>query len=224
MGPLIEWVLHVDKHLIELMEAIGAGWLYCVLFAVVFCETGLIVLPFLPGDSLLFAVGALCAIPESPMQLWVLLPLLSVAAIVGDAVNYWVGYQLGPKVFKSETSRWFNRDHLLKAQSFYEKYGSKTIIIARFIPIVRTFAPFVAGIGKMNFAKFWFYNVIGGVAWVCIFLIAGYLLGRIEFIQKNFFMVTIGIILVSVLPVAWEWLSARRERLSKSTSKPSDAA
>lgn len=224
MGPLIEWVLHVDKHLIELMEAIGAGWLYFVLFAVVFCETGLIVLPFLPGDSLLFAVGALCAIPESPMKLWVLLPLLSVAAIVGDAVNYWVGYQLGPKVFKSETSRWFNRDHLLKAQSFYEKYGSKTIIIARFIPIVRTFAPFVAGIGKMNFAKFWFYNVIGGVAWVCIFLIAGYVLGRIEFIQKNFFMVTIGIILVSVLPVAWEWLSARRERLSKSTSKPRDAA
>lgn len=224
MSSLIEWVLHVDKHLIELMEAIGAGWLYIVLFAIVFCETGLIVLPFLPGDSLLFAVGALCAIPESPLQLWVLLPLLSVAAIVGDAVNYWMGYHVGPRVFKSETSRWFNRDHLLKAQSFYEKYGAKTIIIARFIPIVRTFAPFVAGIGKMNFAKFWFYNVIGGVAWVCIFLVAGYLLGRIEFIQKNFFMVTIGIILVSVLPIAWEWLSSRREHRAKSTATPSDVA
>lgn len=225
MGALIEWVLHVDKHLVELMEAIGAGWLYVVLFAIVFCETGLIVLPFLPGDSLLFAVGALCAIPESPLQLWVLLPLLSLAAIVGDAVNYWVGYQVGPRVFKSETSRWFNRDHLLKAQSFYEKYGAKTVIIARFIPIVRTFAPFVAGIGKMNFAKFWFYNVIGGVAWVCIFLIAGYLLGRMEFIQKNFFMVTIGIIFVSVLPIAWEWFSARRQNRSKSTATtPSDAA
>ena len=210
MSQLIEWVLHVDKHLKELMVAIGAEWLYLVLFLIVFCETGLIVLPFLPGDSLLFAVGALCAIPDSPLQLWVLLPLLSVAAILGDAVNYWAGFHIGPRIFKSESSRWFNREHLLKAQGFYEKYGSKTIVIARFIPIVRTFAPFVAGIGKMNFAKFWFYNIVGGVAWVSIFLLAGYFLGRLELIQKNFCLVTIGIILVSVLPIAWEWLQSRR--------------
>jgi len=210
MSQLIEWVLHVDKHLQELMVAIGAEWLYLVLFLIVFCETGLIVLPFLPGDSLLFAVGALCALPDSPLQLWVLLPLLSVAAILGDAVNYWAGFHTGPRIFKSESSRWFNREHLLKAQGFYEKYGSKTIVIARFIPIVRTFAPFVAGIGKMNFAKFWFYNIVGGVAWVSIFLLAGYFLGRLELIQKNFFLVTIGIILVSVLPIVWEWLQSRR--------------
>jgi len=210
MSQLIEWVLHVDKHLQELMVAIGAEWLYLVLFLIVFCETGLIVLPFLPGDSLLFAVGALCALPDSPLQLWVLLPLLSVAAILGDAVNYWAGFHTGPRIFKSESSRWFNRDHLLKAQGFYEKYGSKTIVIARFIPIVRTVAPFVAGIGKMNFAKFWLYNILGGVAWVSIFLLAGYFLGRLEFIQKNFFLVTIGIILVSVLPIAWEWFQSRR--------------
>jgi membrane-associated protein len=210
MSQLIEWVLHVDKHLKELMVAIGAEWLYLVLFLIVFCETGLIVLPFLPGDSLLFAVGALCAIPDSPLQLWVLLPLLSVAAILGDAVNYWAGFHIGPRIFKSESSRWFNREHLLKAQGFYEKYGSKTIVIARFIPIVRTFAPFVAGIGKMNFAKFWFYNIVGGVAWVSIFLLAGYFLGRLELSQKNFCLVTIGIILVSVLPIAWEWLQSRR--------------
>jgi membrane-associated protein len=212
MSQLIEWVLHVDKHLKELMDAVGAEWLYFVLFAVVFCETGLIVLPFLPGDSLLFAVGALCAIPDSPLQLWVLLPLLIVAAIAGDAVNYWAGYQIGPRIFSSPSSRWFNRDHLLKAQSFYERYGAKTIVIARFIPIVRTFAPFVAGIGKMNFTRFWLYNVVGGVTWVSLFLIAGYLLGRWEVIQKNFFLITIGIILVSVLPIAWEWYQARRHR------------
>jgi membrane-associated protein len=210
MGQVIEWILHVDRHLQDLMLAIGPGWLYLVLFAIIFCETGLVIMPFLPGDSLLFAVGALCALPDSPLQLGIMIPLLTLAAILGDAVNYWLGYQTGPRVFKSDSSRWFNREHLQRAQSFYEKYGSKTIILARFIPIVRTFAPFVAGVGKMNFFKFWFYNVLGGIFWVALFLSAGYWMGTWEIIQKNFFLVTIGIIAVSLLPIAWEWMRSRR--------------
>lgn len=211
MSSLIEWILHVDRHLRELMEAIGPGWLYLVLAVIVFCETGLVVTPFLPGDSLLFAVGALCAIEGSPLSLWVMLPLLCFAAIAGDAVNYWIGNYLGPRVFRSETSRWFNKNHLLRAQAFYDRYGSKAIVLARFIPIVRTFAPFVAGIGRMNFLRFWFYNIFGGVVWVTLFLVAGYWMGTWEIVQKNFFLVTIGIIFVSLLPVAWEWYQARRE-------------
>jgi membrane-associated protein len=211
MSSLIEWILHVDRHLRELMEAIGPGWLYLVLAVIVFCETGLVVTPFLPGDSLLFAVGALCAIEGSPLSLWVMLPLLCFAAIAGDAVNYWIGNYLGPRVFRSETSRWFNKNHLLRAQAFYDRYGSKAIVLARFIPIVRTFAPFVAGIGRMNFLRFWFYNIVGGVVWVTLFLVAGYWMGTWEIVQKNFFLVTIGIIFVSLLPVAWDWYQARRE-------------
>ena len=211
MSSLIEWILHVDRHLRELMEAIGPGWLYLVLAVIVFCETGLVVTPFLPGDSLLFAVGALCAIEGSPLSLWVMLPLLCFAAIAGDAVNYWIGNYLGPRVFRSETSRWFNKNHLLRAQAFYDRYGSKAIVLARFMPIVRTFAPFVAGIGRMNFLRFWFYNIVGGVVWVTLFLVAGYWMGTWEIVQKNFFLVTIGIIFVSLLPVAWEWYQARRE-------------
>jgi membrane-associated protein len=211
MSNLIEWVLHVDRHLRELMEAIGPGWLYLVLAGIVFCETGLVVTPFLPGDSLLFAVGALCALEGSPLQWWVMLPLLCAAAILGDAVNYWIGNYLGPRVFRSDTSRWFNKNYLLRAQAFYDRYGAKAIVMARFIPIVRTFAPFVAGIGKMNFFRFWFYNVVGGVVWVTLFLAAGYWMGSWEIVQKNFFLVTIGIIFVSILPIAWEWFQARRE-------------
>lgn len=211
MSNLIEWVLHVDRHLRELMEAIGPGWLYLVLAGIVFCETGLVVTPFLPGDSLLFAVGALCALEGSPLQWWIMLPLLCAAAILGDAVNYWIGNYVGPRVFRSDTSRWFNKNYLLRAQAFYDRYGAKAIVMARFIPIVRTFAPFVAGIGKMNFLRFWFYNVVGGVVWVTLFLAAGYWMGSWEIVQKNFFLVTIGIIFVSILPIVWEWFQARRE-------------
>lgn len=200
------------------MEAVGAPWLYSILFLIVFCETGLVILPFLPGDSLLFAAGSLCAIDGSPMSIWVLWPLLSVAAILGDAVNYWIGFNTGSRVFKSETSNWFHREHLDRAQRFYDRYGAKTIILARFVPIVRTFAPFVAGIGKMNFFKFWLYNIVGGVVWVTLFLFAGYFLAKVEWIQKNFFLVTIGIILLSVLPILWElWQEKRRRTKENST-------
>ena len=210
MRTAIDWILHLDKHLREVMEAVGAEWVYGILFLIVFCETGLVIMPFLPGDSLLFAAGTLCAIDASPLSVWVLWPLLIVAAVLGDAVNYWIGYKTGPKIFRSESSRWFHREHLDRAQRFYEKYGAKTIILARFMPIIRTFAPFVAGIGKMNFFRFWFYNIVGAVAWVSLFLFAGYQLAKVEWIQKNFSLVTIGIILVSVLPIAWEYLQERK--------------
>lgn len=168
-------------------------------------------MPFLPGDSLLFALGAMCAIDGSQLSLWVMAPLLIVAAILGDAVNYWLGAFFGPRIFSSEKIWWLNRKHLEKAQKFYDKYGAKTIVMARFVPIVRTFAPFVAGIAGMNFGKFWMYNVVGAVVWVLIFLTSGYLVGNIDVVKNNFSLVTIGIILVSVLPIAWEWLAHRRE-------------
>ena len=185
-------------------------WLYVVLFAIIFCETGLVVTPFLPGDSLLFAVGALAATVGSQIQLAWLIPLLIIAAVVGDAVNYACGRFIGPKVFQWEGSWLLNRKHLERAQSFYEKYGSKTIVLARFVPIVRTFAPFVAGIGQMQYRRFWFYNVIGGVTWVVLFLLLGYWFGNLEIVKKNFELVIFGIVGLSVLPMVIEWWRARQ--------------
>ena len=212
LKTLLDWVLHLDHHLNELVVSVGPIWVYVVLFAIIFCETGLVVMPFLPGDSLLFAVGAMCAITDSPLNLAILIPLLIVAAIMGDALNYWIGAKVGPKVFFSDTSRWLNRTHLDRAQYFYEKYGSKAIIIARFVPIVRTFAPFVAGIGKMNFGRFWLYNIVGGAVWVSLFLVAGFWFGNIELVKNNFILVTLGIIALSVIPIAYEWMIAKKAR------------
>jgi len=208
---VLSWVLHLDRHLNELVIQVGPNWLYAVLFLIIFCETGLVVMPFLPGDSLLFAVGALCAIDGSPLSLLVMIPLLIAAAVAGDAVNYWIGAKVGPQVFRSESSRWLNKKHLDSAQKFYERYGSKTIILARFVPIVRTFAPFVAGVGRMHFGRFWLYNVVGGSVWVTLFLIAGYWVGNWQVVKDNFIFVTIGIIAVSVIPIAWEWMKARKQ-------------
>ena len=212
LKTLLDWVLHLDHHLNELVVSVGPVWVYVVLFAIIFCETGLVVMPFLPGDSLLFAVGAMCAITDSPLNLAILIPLLIVAAIMGDALNYWIGAKVGPKVFFSDTSRWLNREHLDRAQYFYEKYGSKAIIIARFVPIVRTFAPFVAGIGKMNFGRFWLYNIVGGAVWVSLFLVAGFWFGNIELVKNNFIFVTVGIIALSVIPIAYEWMKAKKAK------------
>jgi membrane-associated protein len=178
-------------------------------------------IPFLPGDSLLFAVGAVCAHPDSPLNLGVTALLLIVAAVVGDAVNYTIGYHLGPAVFSSERSRLLNKKHLNEAHEFYEKYGGKTIILARFIPIIRTFAPFVAGIGKMNYFKFALYNVVGGVAWVTICLLAGWSLGRNEFVQKRFELVIIAIVAISVLPAVIEVIRNRSQRRQTSLRGPS---
>jgi membrane-associated protein len=187
-------------------------WFYLVLFAIVFCETGLVVTPFLPGDSLLFAVGAVAAATSS-LSMPVLFVVLVAAAVIGDAVNYAIGYRLGPKVFKYERSRFFNKKHLLRAQAFYEKYGSKTIILARFVPIVRTFAPFVAGIGKMRYPRFFLYNCVGAVAWVAICLESGYLFGELPWVKQHFELVVLAIVFVSVLPMIVEFLLAWRQRM-----------
>jgi len=194
---------------LNVMAADLGGWLYVVLFAIIFCETGLVILPFLPGDSLLFAIGALGAIPGSSIQLPIMGVLLIVAAVIGDAVNYAIGLRLGPAVFLGETKRFLNKEHLQKAHDFYENYGGKTIILARFVPIIRTFAPFVAGIAKMSYPKFAIYNVAGAVIWVGLLMGAGRLFGGIPWVRKNFEMVIIAIIVISVLPAVIEFLRAR---------------
>ena len=206
---LLDWFLHLDTHLNDLAGSMGP-MLYVVLFAIIFCETGLVVTPFLPGDSLLFAVGALASTASSPIHLGWLIPLLIIAAVAGDAVNYACGRFIGPKVFQWEGSWFFNRKYLDRAQGFYEQYGSKTIVLARFVPIVRTFAPFVAGIGQMQYARFWFYNVIGGITWVVFFLLLGFWCGKFEFVEKNFEVVIFGIVGLSLLPMIVEWWRSRK--------------
>ena len=205
----IDIFLHLDTHLNDLATALGP-WLYILLFAIIFAETGLVVTPFLPGDSLLFAIGALAAIDGSPIHVGFAIVLLSIAAVLGDAVNYGIGYRVGPKVFTSETSRLLNKEHLVRTQRFYEKYGGKTIILARFMPIVRTFAPFVAGIGKMTYGHFAAYNVVGGVVWVTAFTLAGYFFGNVPVVKRNFHFVIVAIIVISVMPPIIEFLRARR--------------
>lgn len=206
----IDLFLHLDRHLAELTQALGP-WIYFLLFAIVFCETGLVVTPFLPGDSLLFAIGALASLPDSGLNLWLIAALLLAAAILGDAVNYAVGAYIGPRVFSREESRWLNKRHLMRTHEFYEKYGGKTIILARFVPIVRTFAPFVAGVGQMTYAKFALYNVTGAIAWVLSFLLAGYWFGQLPVVKQYFHLVIVAIIVISVLPVVFEFVRARRE-------------
>jgi membrane-associated protein len=205
----LDRVLHLNVYLPQWADQMGP-WLYVVLFAVIFCETGLVVTPFLPGDSLLFAVGDVIALPTSTLSLPLMLAVLIAAAVLGDAVNYYLGLRVGPAVFRSEKSRLFNRKHLLRTHQFYEKYGGKTIILARFIPIIRTFAPFVAGIGKMEYRQFVVFNATGGAAWVLICVFSGYFFGGIDFIQRNFELVLVAIVLISVLPMAIEFILARR--------------
>jgi membrane-associated protein len=182
------------------------AWVYALMFVTVFAETGFVVTPFLPGDSLLFAAGTLSALNPA-----LLIVLLAAAAILGDTVNYAAGHFLGPKVFKKQKSRFFNPAHLERAHRFYEKYGGKTIIIARFVPIIRTFAPFVAGIGRMSYAHFIAYNVIGGIGWVTVLVLAGHWFGRLEIVKKNFSLVILAIIVISILPAAIEGFRAWRE-------------
>jgi len=209
IGKLVDLFLHLDKHLNDIIGQYGT-WTYLILFLIIFCETGLVVLPFLPGDSLLFAAGAFAALGS--LNVFWLFVLLSIAAIAGDTVNYWLGYWLGPKVFHRDNVRFLNKKHLDRTHAFYEKYGGKTIIIARFIPIVRTFAPFVAGIGSMTYWRFIAYNVIGGVAWVAICVFSGYKFGNLEVVKKNFSLVIVAIVLISVLPMLIEYL---RHRMNK---------
>jgi membrane-associated protein len=205
----IDMVLHLDKSLDQLVQNYGVG-VYAIIFLIVFAETGLVVTPFLPGDSLLFAIGALCTRPDG-LNFVAAFVLLWVAAILGDTVNYWIGSIVGPKVFHKAESRWLNPKHLERTHKFYEKYGAKTIILARFLPIIRTFAPFVAGIGHMTYPKFFFYNVTGGLAWVSIFMLAGYFFADTELVRKNFTLVIFAIIGLSCVPVVIEWWRHRRE-------------
>jgi membrane-associated protein len=209
---LLDYVLHLDQHLAALVAQYGI-WIYVILFAIVFAETGLVVTPFLPGDSLLFAAGTLAAI--SALDLTTLLVLLSIAAIAGDAVNYAIGRYAGPRVFRGEATQgiWgklLNREHLNRAHDFFEKYGGKAIVLARFVPIVRTFVPFVAGAGSMTYSKFGFYNVSGGLLWVGVCTIAGYAFGNVPIVKANFSLVIIGIIVVSLIPMAIEVVRHQR--------------
>ena len=207
LQTLIDFALHLDVHLVALDQSLGA-WLYLLLFAVVFCETGLVLTPFLPGDSLLFATGALIALPGSPLSLVPTALLLVVAAILGDAANYAVGAYLGPAVF-TERSRLLNPRHVRRTEDFYARHGKRTIFLARFVPIVRTFAPFLAGIGRMPYREFALYNVAGALAWVLLFLIAGHQFGALPFVQRYFQLVILAIIVVSLLPIVWEVARAR---------------
>jgi membrane-associated protein len=209
ISKLIDIVLHLDKHLGALIQSNGT-WTYAILFVVIFCETGLVVTPFLPGDSLLFAAGAFAA--KGLLKPWWLFLILAAAAVLGDTVNYWIGRIVGPKVFHKEKVRFFKKEYLDRTHQFYEKYGAETIIIARFVPIVRTFAPFVAGIGRMTYGKFIAYNVVGGVGWVALFVFGGYFFGNIPFVQKRFSLVIIAIILISLVPMVVELLKHRRNK------------
>ena len=203
---VVDVFLHLDRHLGEMLETYGA-WTYAILFVVVFLETGLVATPFLPGDSLLFAAGAFAAIGS--LDLPILLVLLSVAAIAGDSLNYWIGRRVGPRVF-TDRVRWLKREHLLRTQEFYERHGGKTIVIARFVPIVRTFAPFVAGIGTMPYRRFFAYNVIGGLLWVGLLVPAGYFFGNLPVVRDNFSIVVLAIIGVSLLPLVIEYVRQKR--------------
>ncbi|MBN5180574.1 DedA family protein [Serratia marcescens] len=196
---IIDFILHIDVHLAELVAQYGM-WVYAILFLILFCETGLVVTPFLPGDSLLFVAGALAALPTNDLNVHTMMALMAVAAIIGDAVNYTIGRLFGEKLFSNPNSKIFRRSYLDKTHQFYEKHGGKTIILARFVPIVRTFAPFVAGMGHMSYRHFAAYNVIGALVWVLLFTYAGYLFGDLPVVQENLKLLIVGIIIVSILP------------------------
>jgi len=210
---LIDLFLHLDEHLANIINQYGV-WTYAILFLIIFMETGFVVTPFLPGDSLLFAAGSL--VPLSDLNIWLLLVLLIIAAIAGDTVNYWIGHYLGDRAYNI---KWIKKEYLDRTHAFFQKHGGKTIFLARFVPIVRTFAPFVAGMGKMSYSYFFSYNVFGGIIWVLLFTLLGYFFGNLEFVKKNFELVIIAIILISVIPAVWEALKARREIQAEKAAK-----
>lgn len=210
ISQIIDIFFHIDTHLNALAASMGA-WLYVLLFVVIFCETGLVITPFLPGDSLLFAVGALSSVEGSPINVWAAFFILFIAAVLGDAANYSIGRYIGPKIFTKDTGKLLNKKHLLAAHAFYEKHGGKTILLARFIPIIRTFAPFVAGIGKMSYLHFAAYNITGAFLWVCLFVFGGHYFAATPLVKNHFHYVILAIIVISVLPAVWEYFKARKE-------------
>jgi membrane-associated protein len=209
IAKIIDIAIHLDRYLSAIIQQYGT-WTYGILFVVIFVETGFVVMPFLPGDSLLFAAGTFAAL--GALKIGWLLALLAAAAIIGDTVNYWVGHAVGPKIFHKEKSRVFKKEYLDRTHAFFEKYGGKTIVIARFVPIVRSFAPLVAGIGRMSYGKFIAYNVVGGIGWVVLLTGAGYFFGTIPVVKKNFSLVILAIIIISTLPGFTEYLRHRKKK------------
>lgn len=205
---LIDFFLHIDKHLLAVVHDFGM-WSYVILFGIIFMETGLVIMPFLPGDSLLFAAGSLAAL--GAFNIWLLLALCILAAFIGDTVNYWIGRAVGPQLFERD-NKFLKKSHLKKAQAFYEKHGGFAIVLARFVPIVRTFAPCVAGISKMNYGVFMLYNLIGGALWVALFTLAGFFFGNITFVKEQFHYVMLAIVAISVLPIIFEYLKERNDK------------
>jgi membrane-associated protein len=203
LSYFIDLFIHLDQHLQEIIRDYGL-WTYLILFLIIFCETGLVVTPILPGDSLLFAAGTLAALGALDPRLLFL--LLTVAAVLGDTVNYWVGHYVGPKVFHQQRVRFLKKEYLLRTHAFYERHGGQTIIIARFIPIIRTFAPFVAGIGRMSYGRFIVYNIAGGVLWIGLFVIGGFYFGNIPLVRRHFSLVIVAIIVLSIMPGVIEFL------------------
>lgn len=212
MEFIIDFILHIDQHLVNIVQTYHL-WTYAILFLIIFCETGLVVTPFLPGDSLLFVAGAIAALPEMPLDVHLLVLIVFAAAFLGDSCNYAIGHFFGEKLFSNPDSRIFKRSYLDKTHEFYRKYGGKTIVIARFVPIVRTFAPFVAGMGKMHYTWFLTYNALGGALWVAIFCYTGYLFGDQPFVQDNLKLLIVAIIVISVLPAVFEVLRAKMKNV-----------
>lgn len=203
----VEFLLHLDQHLSAIIDAFGI-YTYIILFLIIFAETGFVVTPFLPGDSLLFVVGTLAG--SGFLNIWIVYSSLLLAAILGDSINYWIGHHIGPKIFAKENSRLFNKAYLEKTREFYAKHGGKTIILARFLPIIRTFAPFVAGVGKMHYSTFIFYNITGGFIWVTSLTFAGYFFGGLPFVKENFEYAVIGIIVISIMPMIIEYIKHKK--------------
>jgi membrane-associated protein len=212
----IDFVLHLDKYLAQIIQSVGI-WTYLILFVTIFIETGLVVTPFLPGDSLLFAAGAFAALGS--LNVWALFGVLALAAILGDTVNYWIGHYIGDKAFTTK-SRFLKREYLDRTQAFYQKHGGKTIFLARFVPIIRTFAPFVAGVGKMRYGYFISYNIFGGILWTALFIAAGYFFGNVPFVRNNFSLVVIAIVLISVVPAVVEVIRNRKKPETAAKAEP----
>ncbi len=218
ISQLFDFILHMEKYLPYWVAHFGI-FTYIILFLVIFVETGLVVTPFLPGDSLLFAAGAIAALPGGGLNVVALYLVVAVAAVAGDTVNYWIGHYIGPRAF-SGSVRFLKKDYLLRTQAFYEKHGGKTIFLARFVPIVRTFAPFVAGVGEMRYGYFISYNIFGGLIWTALFTFLGYFFGNLPFIQQNFSLVVVAIVIISVLPMVYEFIKSRRQPRPKSSLPP----
>ena len=209
LNTLLQIILHIDVFIDAQIKLWGL-WMYVVLFVVIFCETGLVVTPFLPGDSLLFAAAAVAARAGSPLNIWVLLAVLVAAAILGDTANYWIGAKLGPRLLRNPNSKVLKKEYLDKTHAFFERYGGKAIILGRFVPFVRTFAPFLAGVGEMHYRRFLEYNAVGGVLWVGLFVGSGYFFGRIPVVEKNLTLVLVAVVVVTTIPIVWEYVRTRR--------------